>query len=773
MLLYSTVLPVLNWRQSALDYSEIGKRMDISSLKQEALEALFTILDSIRPSSKILILDRSLTTIVNVVLPNSSSLKDHGVERIYWLQGGENKIDPADRRRKSVVYLTSTAIEQSFLVAQHVESILGTAVSAEDGQLVEGSGPAASATLSPSREAKGVHKPSTTSLHIICVPDKTLAFSLVLEEARVLGDVNIHSWPVHFLPIDEDILSLNLQSAGFEETYLDGIPSAIHRSAQAIQSLQERYGLIGRITGKGDAARILADILLDKRLDKRTELAQDAATINRNNGTSGNFLGSIKVGSGTVGSGNSNGHNGNGTNGTDFSNSQFTADGIAGTVFSHKFSNIFVGTHIDHLVIIDRKTDLVTPLLTQLTYHGLVDEFYKLSETGQVDLPTNIVQGPSQKQDQHSQDEGSNQASSSLPAAHLSATGTKRASLYSEHDTLFNTIKDINFALVGNSLNKVARQLQADYETRHDANTVSEIKQFVSKVGGLQHLHQSLRFHTALAENLMSKVQDEEFNKWLEVQQNIVAESLDTNTLLLMIEDLINRSSSLSMVLRLLSLECLCKGGIKEKQLIALKHQIVQTYGYKHILTLSKLEKLGLVFARSPSIPNNFPTLRKSLNLIVDQVDDSPNDVSTAYSGYAPLSVRLVQCVIDKRAVIKPRRLLPNVTTATNYANAYASTLSTGWKGAEDIISHVPGNLVEDVQRSESQLREAKVRKILTRNTPGHDKPTTLVFYLGGITYGEIADLRLVAAKDTVNTNIIIATTGIISGSKIIDVAQF
>lgn len=35
-----------------------------------------------------------------------------------------------------------------------------------------------------------------------------------------------------------------------------------------------------------------------------------------------------------------------------------------------------LSTHIDQLVIIDRNVDLFTPLCTQLTYQGLIDEIF-------------------------------------------------------------------------------------------------------------------------------------------------------------------------------------------------------------------------------------------------------------------------------------------------------------------------------------------------------------------------------------------------------------
>lgn len=39
---------------------------------------------------------------------------------------------------------------------------------------------------------------------------------------------------------------------------------------------------------------------------------------------------------------------------------------------------------IDNLVIIDRTVDLLTPMLTQLTYEGLIDELYGINNSKSV-----------------------------------------------------------------------------------------------------------------------------------------------------------------------------------------------------------------------------------------------------------------------------------------------------------------------------------------------------------------------------------------------------
>ena len=90
--------------------------------------------------------------------------------------------------------------------------------------------------------------------------------------------------------------------------------------------LQSTFGLFPRLTGKGDKAKILADMLLRMRqesiIDSRTALY-----------------------------------------------------GIGQSQL------------IDSLIIIDREVDFITPLLTQLTYEGLIDEKFGIKNSTNNILP--------------------------------------------------------------------------------------------------------------------------------------------------------------------------------------------------------------------------------------------------------------------------------------------------------------------------------------------------------------------------------------------------
>jgi hypothetical protein len=169
--------------------------------------------------------------------------------------------------------------------------------------------------------------------------------------------------------------------------------------------------------------------------------------------------------------------------------------------------------------------------------------------------------------------------------------------------------------------------------------------------------------------------------------------------------------------------------------------RIQKTYGYSNIPLLISLSSLGLL-TRPLSTRSPFASVRKPLRLIVDDVDEqAPEDVSYTYSGYAPLTARLVQSTLSSRT-----------------GGAF-----TGWKGAEDVLKNLPGKTFEDIQRgdgaargrSESFYLTSEFRALLLTKScvvpPGlplqDQPPVTLVCFLGGCTYTEIAALRFISKQ--------------------------
>ncbi|KAG8765444.1 hypothetical protein FRC12_007489, partial [Ceratobasidium sp. 428] len=174
-------------------------------------------------------------------------------------------------------------------------------------------------------------------------------------------------------------------------------------------------------------------------------------------------------------------------------------------------------------------------------------------------------------------------------------------------------------------------------------------------------------------------------------------------------------------------------------------------YGYNLLPLLLALENLSLLNPppTKPAVPFPYPSLRKSLRLLTDSPEDNPTDISFTYSGYAPLSCRLVQAVVQKGAVLGAGS---NTDTGARQAQAHPIV---GWKGFDDVIKTIPGDTVDVIQTPGAPVKDAT-------------GSTTLVFFLGGCTFTEVAALRWIA-KQIKGRRFLIGTSSVINGSTLLD----
>lgn len=105
-----------------------------------------------------------------------------------------------------------------------------------------------------------------------------------------------------------------------------------------------------------------------------------------------------------------------------------------------------------------------------------------------------------------------------------------------------------------------------------------------------------------------------------------------------------------------------------------------------------------------------FTILRKSLRLLIDDNSEAlgevENDISFVYSGYAPITIRLVQCIAQKGGVISNPAEKEKSGGDTGKADNQKSSATkvqahpiVGWKGFEDVVAAIPGQTVEKMQK--------------------------------------------------------------------------
>ena len=467
-----------------------------------------------------------------------------------------------------------------------------------------------------------------------------------------------------------------------------------------------------------------------------------------------------------------------------------------GSSANSSFSELAPSQSIESLIIIDREVDLPTVLLTQLTYEGLLDEFFGVS-SNQIEVDAATVGGTSQTA----------QASTSSTPQNQSL---KRKILLDGSEPLYRTLRDSNCAVVGPLLNKVARRLQETYDSRNSAKSTAELREFVAKLPGYQAEQASLKLHTNLAEEVIRRTKAEFFNRALEIQQNITA-GADPATQHSGLDELIARDAPLPTVLRLLAVYSTFNNGLRPRDLETFKRAVVHAYGQQHLLTLQSLEAMGLLTARAggalagvgvgpaagqPGRTTNYAAARRSLHLIVDEVNEAePDDAAYAFSGYAPLSVRLVQCVLQKQYMAaltaqggaagapwrRRRRRAPAAPWRRRLLAAAAAgpTAGLGWRPFEDAVKQVRGETFDEAQTGEEKA--VRARQMLNGSSgsgasadAAAGKKTVVVFFLGGVCWAEIAALRFVARRlgeEARGKRIVIATTNVLSGDGVVGTA--
>lgn len=518
--------------------------------------------------------------------------------------------------------------------------------------------------------------------------------------------VSVHSLQLDLFPIEPDVLSMEFPDA-FAELHLHGTPSTvIADAARSILKLQDIVGTIPRIQTYGVAA--------EQVLRKTMDLAVSEHDNNNNTSSSG------------------------ATNNDEAElRSAASESGVAA------------------LILLDRAVDMVTPLVTALTYECLLDDVVGI-ESGILTVQADILNPPSSDPTEflpNQQQQSSNKANATTKAPSLVTLPVN------ESDTLFGDIRNQHVEQFGSYLQNQAKAMQAtqnDFKETGKHKELSELHKFVKQLPGFKQKFQSLSTHIYLAELVKGTSEDAAFRERWQMERTM----LEGDGCLDELDDLVAMSYPPYRFLRLMCLQSICKNGINSSRYDSLRKDVVQTYGYEFLALLINLEKTGLLRRKEAFLgmekPSSFSKLKNSLILINAEVDTvEPDDISYISSGYAPLSVRLLQSAV------------------------------TGWKnGRDDILRELPGRCLDILQEYPPQDLATTLQRQQHRSTANgslsiplayplgagtsRKKPVLVVLYLGGVTYMEIAALRFLSKRQNFPYHIICCTTKIINGSTLL-----
>lgn len=392
------------------------------------------------------------------------------------------------------------------------------------------------------------------------------------------------------------------------------------------------------------------------------------------------------------------------------------------------------GCDIATLLVLDRRIDLVTPMISPLTYEGLLDDVVGI-DAGFIAVDTHTLSPP---------DDQEKSFDNELVALALHAS-----------DPLYEKVRDQHVEQFGTFLQQQAvtlRESHAQFTNTGATKELHEIHQFVKNIPVFTQNLRSLTNHIHLAELVKHKTESTAFREQWQWERSL----LECETLYDTLEELVASQRYYNepyRLLRLLCLQSLCTGGIRSSRYDQWRKDIIQTYGYEFaVLLWQNLEQTGLLRRREGlwlDSASPFHTMRRSLILINAEVDtmQDPDDISYVTSGYAPLSVRLLQTAVKQ-----------------------------GWGGRDEVLRELPGRLVDVIQTRPPQdlataLKTRPATVTLAEGvvaTTNKTKPVLLVVYVGGVTYSELASLRFLSKRPTFPYSIICLTTKVINGSTLI-----
>lgn len=393
---------------------------------------------------------------------------------------------------------------------------------------------------------------------------------------------------------------------------------------------------------------------------------------------------------------------------------------------------------VDAMYIIDRSVDNVTPLMTQLTYEGLIDELYGI-DASVCSPPFEAIT-----------DEAS------LPFRHPDGI----VPLHS-NDTIFQDLRDRNFAAVGGVLRNKSLEVKASYEERKTATALKQIKEFMSRLPETQARHRQIGIHTNIATEIGRTTQNPSFRERIAIEHHIIRQE-EERKVSEYIDDLINKGDDVRQVLRLLCLMSVVNGGIKPKVYDAFKETLLLSYGIPEMIAaLHSLEAAGLLL-KNDGRTGVFAGIRRASRLWVEGLNEQrPDDAAYAYSGYCPLLTRTVEALCADS----------NINTNLAAAAQGGGLVAAGVGGMFDLGAQIGNAVTQGAGVGGAPAAGSEDYAVLTKDSVQGSGAShvTIVYVIGGITHAELSTLRFLGKRPDRHgqqRNFIFITTSLTNGTR-------
>lgn len=267
-------------------------------------------------------------------------------------------------------------------------------------------------------------------------------------------------------------------------------------------------------------------------------------------------------------------------------------------------------SHATHLIIIDRSVDLVTPMITQMSYEGLLSEHCGIN-CGLVTMP--------------------------------GGDGKQMQILSSKSDALFGCLRMLNYQEASDEIQRRTHLVDTTLSSKSsEPMTLEEGTAKFRAAAKMTLENQTLVDHLNLTQNLLNTMQGSMwFKDIMRVEADILSRS--TTKLNAFITDMVERGCDMEEALRMMCLESLMKGGTSH--FAKYIQDLHFNYGFQTVPYVLRLEELGLLAPRTEK-RCSWSNLIKMFECYSPDWEESGDVGASSYLGYVPLSVRYVERIV-------------------------------------------------------------------------------------------------------------------------------
>lgn len=377
----------------------------------------------------------------------------------------------------------------------------------------------------------------------------------------------------------------------------------------------------------------------------------------------------------------------------------------------------------------DRSADYITPMCTEYTYEAMLHANFDII-FNKINVKSDIVTSEEEKA-QNKINEINNKLNPIEAKENelKKKEGEYKKIIVGMEDKLYYMIKNYNFDKIRIFLSKRLMQQQDRLKKGAKSKDFDTIGKDLEMIKEIKEERTSLSNHINIADYMSKKITTPRAKRRLQLEQTLINGDKDCLDFIHeYYETEMARKGDPYDLLKLFCLENLIFGGVKNKIYDSFKNDFLLTYDEKLFFLFKNLEELKILKKGGSS--KLYQILFDKLNLLKFDVNIyQPNDCAYVFSGFCPISIRLIEKAINPGWGVIHKEVLKNY-------------------GCEFVFP-------ED----EKPITE-----------PQSDNNVILLVFIGGITYSEIAAIRYLNTCESYKKyKFLIITTNVISGKSFFD----